>query len=259
PLHQSGSVLGYVLPELAEALNLPPDIPVIVGGADTQLAIKSTQPVAGDIVIVSGTTTPIVRIVDNYQLDPQQRTWTGRHIEKDEFVLEANAGVTGLNFQRLKEIFYPNESYEVIERELNEVRDSHCVASLGSLLANEPKPLTRGGFIFNAPVSHQLSRGSFVQAILWDIACSIKENYKVLCEAVPYEKDYVWVCGGGFQSLVLIQYIANLLDKRVLIRNNFSQASVVGGALVCKEALGDGPQFGSEVKEISPEQHVGIQ
>lgn len=259
PLHQSGTVLGNVLPELVEMLPLVPGIPVIVGGADTQLAIKSTQPVAGDIVIVSGTTTPIVRIVDNYQLDPQQRTWTGRHIEKDEFVLEANAGVTGLNFQRLKEIFYPNEGYEVIERELSEVRDFHCVASLGSLLANEPKPLTRGGFIFNAPVSHQLSRGSFVKAILWDIACSIKENYNVLCEAVPYEKDYVWVCGGGFQSPVFKQYIANLLDKRILIRNNFSQASVVGGALVCKEALGYGTQFDSEVKEISPERHEDIQ
>ena len=259
PLHQSGSVLGSVLPELAEELALSSDIPVIVGGADTQLAIKSTQPVAGDIVIVSGTTTPIVRIVENYQLDPQQRTWTGRHIEKGEFVLEANAGVTGLNFQRLKEIFYPHEGYEVIERELNEVRDSHCVASLGSLLANEPKPLTRGGFLFSAPVSHQLSRGSFVQSILWDISCSIKENYKVLCEAVPYEKDYVWVCGGGFQSRTFIHYIANLLNKRVLLRDNFSQASVVGGALVCKETLGDGTQFGTEVKEFSPESQEDIE
>ena len=37
-------------------------------------------------------------------------------------MFEANAGVTGLNYQRLKKIFYPNESYEVIEQELVSVQ-----------------------------------------------------------------------------------------------------------------------------------------
>jgi autoinducer 2 (AI-2) kinase len=44
------------------------------------------------------------------------------------------------------------------------------------------EPLTKGGFIFDAPVSHQLTRASFVWATLWDIACSICENYKTLNE-----------------------------------------------------------------------------
>src|SRR5690554_1586480 len=117
-LHHSGTILGNIRDDQAKELGLPPDIPVIVGGADTQLAIKSTHPVAGDLVIVSGTTTPIVKIIDQYRVDPQQRTWTGRHVDKGTFVLEANAGVTGLNYQRLKEVFYPNEGYEIIEQEL---------------------------------------------------------------------------------------------------------------------------------------------
>ncbi|MEX2594347.1 MAG: FGGY family carbohydrate kinase [Anditalea sp.] len=257
-LHHSGTLLGNILPEQSELLDLPSNITVIVGGADTQLAIKSTQPITGDIVIVSGTTTPIIKVIEKYQLDPKQRTWTGRHIEKGALVLEANAGVTGLNYQRVKEIFYPNEGYEVIEKELKNANGHQCIASLGSLLANEPKPLIRGGFIFNAPVSHQLTRSSFVQAVLWDIACSIKENYEVLCEVEPYERDYVWVCGGGFQSPTFTQYVANLINKRVMIRNNFSQASVVGGALVCRESLGDEGQFGTEVKEFYPETQVDL-
>jgi len=258
-LHHSGTVLGNILPDKAEELGLPFDIPVIVGGADTQLAIKSTQPEPGDIVIVSGTTTPVVKIIEAYKTDSHQRTWTGRHIDKDAFVLEANAGVTGLNFQRLKEIFYPNESYEVMEKELRAVQGDPCVASLGSLLANESVPLTKGGFIFNAPVSGQLTRAGFVKAILWDIACSIKENYEVLCEVAPYEKAYVWACGGGFQSHVLAQQIANLLGKKVMLRGNFSQASVVGGALVCSEALGSKEAFSTAVNAFRPQKQEGLE
>jgi autoinducer 2 (AI-2) kinase len=89
---------------------------VVVGGSDTQLAIMSMQPSVDDIVIVSGTTTPIIKIADNYVTDDLERTWTSRHTDETSFLLEANAGVTGLNYQRLKEIFYPNEPYESLNR-----------------------------------------------------------------------------------------------------------------------------------------------
>jgi autoinducer 2 (AI-2) kinase len=240
PLHDSGDIIGKVRDETARFLGLPPDTPVVVGGADTQLAIKSTRPHADDIVIVSGTTTPIVKISNKYIIDRQERTWTNRHVDKDSFILEANAGVTGLNYQRLKEIFYPNEGYDVIEKELSQLRDPQCVASLGSLVADEKQALTRGGFIFDAPVSHELTRASFVWAVLWDIACCIKENYDCLLKVTQFEKDYVWACGGGFQSRLLRKFIANLIDKKVRVRSGFQQASVAGATVICNEAFGIG-------------------
>jgi|GEM_PF-111398 len=254
PLHISGQVQGTLLPGLAKQLGISPKAKVVVGGADTQLAIKSTQPVPGDIVLVSGTTTPVVKIVSSYKLDDRARTWTGRHVEVGEFVLEANAGVTGLNYQRLKEIFYPNEGYDVIERELEVLEDSQCVASLGSLLADEKVTLTKGGFIFNVPVSNQLTRAHFIRSALWDIACCIKGNYDSLCEVDPYPKEYVWACGGGFQSKILAHFIANLINKKVLVKEGYRQASVMGGVLICNEALGRTAQRDSTVEEIVPKE-----
>jgi autoinducer 2 (AI-2) kinase len=253
PLHNAGTILGKVLPEFVEKLNLDPDTVVVVGGADTQLAIKSTQPSVDDIVIVSGTTTPIAKIVSEYITDGQERTWTNRHIDADNFILEANAGVTGLNYQRLKEIFYPNESYDVIEKELDESAKSQCVASLGSLVAEEKSPITKGGFIFSTPVSHELTRASFVRATLWDIACSIKENLEILCAVSGSSPDFVWACGGGFQSKLLRQFIANLTGKRVLIREGYQQSSVVGAALVCNEALGIKTEQETAIEEVLPQ------
>lgn len=245
PLRDSGSVLGMVLPKVAAEFGLSAEAVIVVGGGDTQLAIRSMDPFPNDVIIVSGTTTPIIKMVDSFETDVKQRTWTSRHIDADNFILEANAGVTGLNYQRLKEVFYPNEGYDVIEKELEDATYSQCVASLGSLIADEDQPLTKGGFIFNAPVSHQLTRGSFVFSILWDIACSIYENYKFLCDVSEHKESYIWACGGGVESKKLRQFMANLFGKSIRIRNTFRQASVLGGVFVCNDALG--------VKNITPE------
>jgi autoinducer 2 (AI-2) kinase len=119
------------------------------------------------------------------------------------------------------------------------------VASLGSLIADEDQPLTKGGFIFNAPVSHQLTRGSFVFSILWDIACSIYENYKFLCDVSDHHDTYIWACGGGIESRKLRQFMANLFGKSIRIRDTFRQASVLGAVFVCNDAL--------DLTSVSPE------
>lgn len=237
-LASAGTALGTILPDVAGRLGVSSSAVVIVGGADTQLAVASVYPSPEDMVIVSGTTTPIIRLTDRYITDAEQRTWTSRHTDAGSFLLEANAGVTGLNYQRLKEIFYPNEGYEVIEKELSGLDRSSCIAALGSLMADEKAPLIRGGFVFQVPVTHQLSRAHFVWATLWDIACSIHENYRTLCAVTPHQQDYIWACGGGLQSPLLRRLIAGLTNKKVQVRDNFCQSSVAGGASICNAALG---------------------
>ena len=254
PLVSSGTAIGGVLHHVARELLISTEAVVVAGGGDTQLAIKSTMPSVEDVVIVSGTTTPIVKLVDEYVLDEKERTWTSRDIEEGRFVFEANAGVTGLNYQRLKEIFYPNEGYDVIEKELAQNKNSFCLASLGSLVADEERPLVKGGFIFPAPVTHELSRSCFVWATMLDIACSVAENYKILCSISPHQPDYIWACGGGLQSLQLRQLIANLTGKKIMVREGFQQSSAVGGALLCNEALGLAVTVHHKTEQVYPEE-----
>lgn len=236
-LRDSGEILGAVKEKLANQWGLSTDAVVIVGGGDTQMAIKSTQPSTGDVILVSGTTTPVVKLEEAYITDAEERTWTSRDIETNRFVFEANAGVTGLNYQRLKEVFYPNESYDVIEKELSENTYEDCFASLGSLVATEKTSIITGGFVFHVPVSHELKRSSFVWASLVDIAFSIVENYKVLANCSVHEEDYLWACGGGLQSKVLRQLIADITGKEVRVRFGFEQATVIGSALHCNRVL----------------------
>lgn len=251
-LTHSGTVLGTILMQQAAEIGLPSSAKVIVGGGDTQLAVLGTQAQTDDVVIVSGTTTPVIKLSNTYILDDKQRTWTGRHVDQDSFMIETNAGVTGLNFQRLKEIFYPNEGYDVIEKELTLLKNHQsCVASLGSLVAGENGGMTRGGFIFDVPVSQEISRAGFIYAALWDIACCIKENYDSLKQTSPHDKDYIWACGGGFQSVLLRDFISALTKKDVYVRNGFEQSSVIGGVIICNKSLGEDGIMSSSFEKSS--------
>lgn len=252
PLYFSGTKLGELKKEYAEQLDLNADLPVFIGGADTQLAIKSTRPEPEDIVIVSGTTTPVVNIITTYVLDEKQRSWTNSHLNREQYILETNCGVTGLNYQRIKDIFYPNEPYDTIEKELDKIKAPSCFAHLGSLLANDKDFITRGGFLFEVPIMTELSRADFAFAALWDIACSIKENFDCLMDIQYTENDYVWCCGGGFQSSHLREFVAGLLGKKLLLRQGYQQASVSGAAVVCSEALKDSENIDTTVEVIQP-------
>lgn len=238
PLHTSGDILGPILPEIAKELGLPLNVKIIVGGSDTQLAIKSTSPKLHDVIIVAGTTTPIVKLTSEYIIDPNQRTWTNRHVDKEKFILETNAGITGLNLQRLKDIFFPNEKYTTMEEELKQKQNTTCIASLGSLIAQEEKPITMGGFLIETPLSHNLKRADFIWAAIRDMVCCIRENYEYLCSVSNHTHEYIWGCGGGFQSAALTQLLADLIGKEIRIREGYQHASIIGGILVCNNSFG---------------------
>lgn len=254
-LKWSGSILGEVTPAVARTLGLPEDVLVMVGGGDTQLAIASTYAKNQDVVIVSGTTTPICHITDEYGVDPKRRAWTNSHIDKDQWLVETNPGITGLNYQKLKNIFYPNESYQQMEEEMSKLESIDCVSTLGMYLTDEKNATKKGGFMFDTPLGDSLTRAHFVASALWEIACTIKWHFDALCDVISYDLPYVWACGGGFQSETLTKFVANLLQKEVRIHPGFHQASVVGAAVICNQALGINHERTGDIKTIPNDLH----
>ncbi|MBK5443237.1 FGGY-family carbohydrate kinase [Peribacillus sp. TH24] len=252
-LKSSGSILGEITTNMAQMLGLDEKVLIVVGGGDTQLAIASTFAEKGDVIIVSGTTTPICHITDEYSVDSKRRAWTNAHTNKNQWLLETNPGITGLNYQKLKNIFYPNESYQLMEEEMSKLTTIDCVSTLGMYLTDEKNATKKGGFIFNTPLEENLTRAHFVASALWEIACTVKWHFDKLCEVIPYDLPYVWACGGGFQSETLTKFVANLLQKEVRIHQGFNQASVVGSAVICNKTLGVNSVLSGDIKAITNE------
>ncbi len=229
----AGTNLGFIKPELKKRLSINYDIPFIVGGADTQLAVKSSNCSEGEIVFVSGTTSPIIRVEKTHLHDPKQRCWVDCDLGGENYLIETNPGVTGLNYQRFKQNFLTNYTYQELENLYRDKTNYSCTASFSSLLFSQQRSLKVGGFFIKSPLSPDINIIDLAWGVLCDIAFSIYEEYLSLCLLIPFEKTYIRCCGGGFQSNALCQLLADLTGKELILSNNYYQASILGCVKVC--------------------------
>lgn len=237
PLKNAGELLGTSLNKFKDLLGLE-NVPFVVGGADTQIAIRSTKTSIGDVAVVSGTTSPVVRLSDEVYHDEKERCWTDINLKAKSYQIETNPGVTGLNYQRSKKNFFPNESYENIENEIAKKTSVVVTASFSSLNFSERQSLKTGGFIMRSPYQANVDMYDYMYAVVADIACSIYRQYNNLCKMLPHNKDYIYACGGGFQSKNLCQMLSNLTGKTVIICEGFSQSTIFGCMNVINEYFG---------------------
>lgn len=230
--------IGKIKKDISDLLGINPDAEFIIGGADTQLAAKSMNVQVGDICIVSGTTSPVVTILDKKYYDEKERCWTDLNLGGKTYQIETNPGVTGNNFQRFKKLMLPNVSYEEIDNELAKKKEYLCTASFSSLHFSQKKSLKKGGFIMRAPFPQNMDLYDLALAMLSDIACSIYIQYQSLKEMIPNSHEYIIGCGGGFQSKYLCHAIADLTGRELKMYKGFDQATVLGCVKLLNEYFG---------------------
>lgn len=235
---KAGDSLGKIKKEMADKIGLNEDVEFIVGGADTQIALKSVGMDVGDVAVVSGTTSPVATITDYKYYDKQERCWTDSNLGGDTYQVENNPGVTGLNYQKIKNFLFPDTSYEELETEMAKQTEYLCTASFSSLYFSEKRSLKKGGFIMKSPFDATLKPIHLIWAVVADIACSIYVQYQSLCEMIRHDKDYILGCAGGFQSKMLCQHLADLTGKKLVVREGFSQASINGCLKICNAYYG---------------------
>ena len=239
PLLSTGSRVGAVLDSLIAAYGMAGDAVFVAGGADTQLALKQTGIKPGEIAVVSGTTSPVVALSADHCYDAQQRVWVNANSGSPDFVVEMNPGVTGLNYQRIKNNLCPELSYAWLEEQYEAKTDFACTASFSSLLFYEQRPLRMGGFFSRSPMDVRLDRVDMAWAVLADIACSTYEQLYCLMELTGIRPGFVWGCCGGFQSGTLCRMLADLSGLELRIKSGFEQATVLGLVIACNECLGE--------------------
>lgn len=226
-----------ILPEFRKLLGLSDDAVFIVGGADTQIALRQTEIGVGDIAVVSGTTSPVVTLMKEKFHDPQQRVWTDANLGGKTYQIEMNPGVTGLNYQRICRMLAGDWSYEQLETAYAQKTSFNCTASFSSLLFYERRPLRRGGFFMRSPLDAAIDRTDLLWSVLGDIACSIYEQYSNLRSLTGNHSTCLLGCGGGFQSRTLCQMLSDLTGCELRLRSGFDQATVQGLTQVCNERL----------------------
>lgn len=241
PLQAAGTAVGPILDTYRRELGMAKDAVFVLGGADTQIALLQTGIRPGGIAVVSGTTSPVVAELEQLFYDPAQRVWTDAGLGAESYQVEMNPGVTGLNYQRVKDRLCADIPYERLEEIYREKTSFACTASFSSLLFYQRRSLRRGGFFMHAPLDAEADRTDLAWAVLADIACSTHEQLQHLVELTGNEGGPILGCGGGFQSEALCQMLSDLSGRELRLRAGFRQATVQGLVTLCNDYLGEVP------------------
>ena len=256
PLMMAGESTGSIRPELHGSFGITGETRFIVGGADTQCGILQTGIRSGDIAIVSGTTTPVTALVDHKYYDEKQRVWTDANLGANGYLIEMNPGVTGLNYQYIKDALAPDLSYEALEQAYAKKREFHATASFSSLLFYEQRSLRHGGFFLRSPWPPNMDRIDLLWAALADIACATYEQLWRLCVLSGHTREYVLGCGGGFRSETLCQMLADLSGLELRLLPGYEQATLYGLTVLCNRACGfEAPPYEGSECRYTPHQN----
>lgn len=243
PLAEAGTILGPVRGEISGALGMDPKAVFVVGTADTQAALAGVDAQMGETVIVSGTTSPSLKLIPNFVKHP--RTWTSPTATPGQFMLEINTASSGINLQRFKDKMYPNVSYDSLNADarqqgLPETNLPGCFAVFLTGMHIDRDLLT-GGFVMRNPVGVDMRPESMYHAMTLNIGMSITMCLHRMREYQPLG-DYIVGCGGGFSSQVVGQVVADLTGIPIYLYEGWRESTVKGCYALCRKALGLGTQ-----------------
>lgn len=223
--------------EKAFEFNLDSDCLYVVGGADTQLAALGMDLASEDIGLISGTSSPVVKYkneIPDYEKNKEFNFWCSCNLAGEGYQIETNPGVTGLNFQLIKDKLLPDTSYESIDEYILE--NYNNLKCLGSFTTQSPYKniaFPNGGFLMNVPLHQELKKEDLVHGVVADIAFSIafkiRQN-EVLSQTIS---PFIVGSGGGLRMTSLCQMIADLTSKKLVLKENYDEASIIGAARIC--------------------------
>ncbi len=243
PIAVAGSIQGRVLPQIAEDIGISKDAVFVVGAADTQIALVGVQAQPGEITVVSGTTTPVGMVLGKPRFAP---CWVSPHAVSGQYMLESNCGHTGINYQRFKNLFMPDDDYGALEHEALERGLPPVLAMFGMGPHLMEEPVYHSGFLLKGAFDMDLKKADFAHALLLDIGFQITTNVDNISRVEPTDVDYIIGCAGGFRSVIVQQTVADLTGKKVLLPRGYDQGTMYGCMHLCNAAL-DMPKVRREI------------
>ena len=230
-LAQAGHRAGGLRADIARRMNLLAGTPVAVGGADTQLGLLAMQALnPGDVGVVAGTSTPVMKVAGNPDLDNGQRFWTSCHVIHDRWVLESNAQMAGRTYDWLVRSFrelagwLPEEAHARFDSMASAVPagSNSVLASLGPEIFNANDLGQVRPAVFSLPQpAHPLNTqpatlGCLARAALENAAFAVLGNLKQLEEVGGDPVPRLRVTGGMSCSIVWCGILASVTGWPVM-------------------------------------------
>jgi len=228
-IHQTGSVVGEVTVSAKKECGLPVGLPIVQGGADTHCALLASNAQPNEIVVISGSTTPVMMIINDLYRAPEQKIWTGCHVVPGKWVLESNATLTGAYLQWVVQLLCEradsmNACIKKTLSTLDELLANIPPGSNETFLALGPSimdcqritDVKQAKMTFPQPALPQiipLNSARMIHAVLENIAYAVRGNVEQIEEY--QQATCIKVIGGMSQSKKWSELLANALERPI--------------------------------------------
>ncbi|HIQ04385.1 MAG TPA: hypothetical protein EYH31_01670 [Anaerolineae bacterium] len=244
PVYEGGARLGSLRPEVARVVGLAAGTPVHVGGGDTQFGCLGVGAMApGQVVIVGGSTTPIMMTAERPLFDPLRYPWVSAHLRPGLWAIETNAGHTGMIYKWFRDTFGQVQVAQARRRGLGdyEILDGLAAnAPIGCegllVVATNPRWAQdtwqhRAPYLFyNFDVSHQLAH--VARAILEGVCYGVRGNLEQLERVAGRRFERISFTGGCARAPLWAQMMTDVLGRPLCVPQVTEAAASAGAQLV---------------------------
>lgn len=244
PVLESGTVCGEVSQDAAAETGLRQGTPVVVGGADTQLALVGLGRLAPQtLAVVGGTFWQHAVTVDHPLIDPQGRLRTLCHAVPGQWMVEGIGFLCGLTMRWFRDGFCGREVDEARRRGVDPYVVMEELASTvppgsNGVIGVFSNVMNAHGWVHASPsfmqfdITDPRSSGAkeCIRAIEESAAYVTRAHISIIEELLDTDVDELVFTGGASAGSLWPQILADVTGARVHVSSN-AESSALGCAL----------------------------
>ena len=241
---EPGTVMGEVSASAAEQTGLARGTPVVVGGADTQLALIGIGAVRpGALTLIGGSFWQLTLVTDEPLIDPQVRVRTLCHALPGQWMTEGIGFYCGIVMRWLRDGLCDLEraeaerrgvdAYAVMEEAAAQVPpgSNGLLAIFSNIMDIQRWVQATPSFVgFDVEDPARTDRRACIRAVEEQAAYASRGHLDILRELAGRSFDEVWFTGGGAKGRLWPQIVADVLGVTVRLPV-VKESTALGAAL----------------------------
>jgi len=252
-LLEPGTIAGRVTRIASAVTGLTAGTPVVVGGADTQLALHGLGATKANATVIAGTFWQTTTLTNTALIDPQRRLRTLCAVDPEQWMVEGIGFLSGLSLRWFRDAFCPDAvktaaetgqtAYTVMESWANEVPvGSHGILALLSNVMQADAWHHTSPAIVQLDISspEKSNRASVIRAIEEAAAYVTRAHLEILDElsggSLAAAGEFT-LAGGSSVGKLWPQIIASVVGMPVLLSQT-PEATAYGAARLAAAGVG---------------------
>ena len=235
-IYESYEVVGNVLPEIAEELEIPETVKVVAGAGDNAAAAVGTGTVGDGMCNISlGTSGTIFISSEKFGVDKNNALHAFAHADGHYHLMGCMLSAASCHKWWMDEII-GTKDYAAEQKSIQVLGENH-VFFLPYLMGERSphnNPNARGTFI---GMTMDTTRADMTQAVLEGVAFALRDSFEV-AKSLGIKIERTKICGGGAKSPLWKKIIANVMNLKVDVIES-EEGPALGGAMLAAVGCGE--------------------